>query len=65
MNKCPYCNKRDCVNDLVFANVENYGDNVFHITCNYCKKMIKVCASRIVRINSIEESKKPLSESDW
>ena len=63
--RCPHCNANDCVDQVVSINVENYGDNSFHLPCNTCGEMVYVRARRIVVIDTVEKSDRDKSESDF
>jgi hypothetical protein len=56
MNVCPHCGKKDCVPSVVFANAENYGNEIFNVACIHCHKPIKVVAGRKVFIASVDKS---------
>ncbi len=64
-NRCPYCNRADCVRYVLFANVENYGSSGGTIPCIHCGKIISVYAERTVVIHSISKSDKTRDEADW
>lgn len=64
-NKCPYCNKNDCVDYRVISNAENYGGGLFDVPCIHCNKMICISLRRTVTILDIYKSKKKPSESDF
>ena len=40
MNKCPHCNKRDCVPSVALYNSDVYGSASFKLLCNHCKKPV-------------------------
>ncbi len=65
INKCPYCDKENCIKEVVFRNIENYGNNSFDLPCIYCNKMIHIFADREIIIYSVEKSAKSKNESDW
>lgn len=62
---CPHCGTSNCVMQAVYRNVENYGDNTFHIPCIYCGKMICVVATRTVKIIGVTKSNQSESRSDF
>jgi hypothetical protein len=64
-DKCPHCGKTNCVKEVCFNNVENYGSSSFHLPCLHCGKMIRVSLSRVVKLNYVEESPLPRDESDF
>lgn len=64
-NKCPWCNKPNFIEDVVYINVENYGSNKFHLPCTQCGEMVMVVARRKVEIIEIQKSLRSKSESDF
>jgi|SaaInl4_135m_RNA_FD_contig_31_1170037_length_519_multi_3_in_0_out_0_2 transcription elongation factor Elf1 len=64
-NKCPYCNKTNCIATQVFSNVDNYGGTGGTIPCLHCGKIIKVYATREVILHSVTKSNKLRDECDW
>jgi hypothetical protein len=63
-NKCPYCNKKDCVPLVVSDNTITYG-NRFHIAkCIYCKEKIQVICHSEVIIDEIVKTNQPLDYTD-
>lgn len=62
MNKCPYCKKIMNIPRCLISNVENYGDNIFHIPCNRCARMVAVYAKRNVVIQDITETAEKISD---
>ena len=65
INKCPYCDKENCIKEVVFRNIENYGNNSFDLPCIYCNKMIHIFADRETIIHSVKKSDKSKDKSDW
>ena len=64
-NQCPYCKRIDCIKEVVFTNAINYGSNFYHVPCVYCGKMLHVHLRRIVKVEEITKSKKPLEDRDF
>ena len=62
---CPHCGKNDCVTNVIYRAVENYGSNTFHVPCVYCNKMIFIHAVRKVKIMNVTKSPKAHNESDF
>ncbi len=63
--RCPHCLKEDCVKDVVYSNIEHYGNRIFNLPCTKCGEMIEVHGSREVRILGIVKSSKKRDESDF
>ncbi len=63
--KCPHCNKRNCIRQVLFLNVESYGGGIFNLPCTKCGKIIEVGANREVKITYIRKSKKKREDADW
>jgi len=63
VDKCPICNKNDCIPEYAYTNVECYGGNFHKVRCVHCKNVLDVCMSRVIKISSIEKSES--KESDW
>lgn len=60
--KCPYCNKSDCIPEVVGRNIESYGSNSVNFNCIYCKKVVHSFGS--VKI-IFTELVKTDNKSDW
>lgn len=65
MNKCPLCQKEDCLRDVVFKHAESYGGGTSHLPCVHCKGIIQVTTKVVVQVTSILPSNKPRQECDW
>lgn len=66
--KCPYCNKRDCVDDRVYSNMANYqggGTESYTVPCTECDRMLYVRAESIIKITDIEKSDAERCDSDF
>jgi hypothetical protein len=67
-DKCPYCNKNYCVENVVFNNCESYaylGYKGYTIPCKQCGKIIKVTMRKSVSVHCVEKSDKKRDECDW
>lgn len=56
MNKCPYCNKKGCVPNVVMRNTESYDNNIHKAKCSYCHKRIEIVCHRKVVIDDIQKT---------
>ena len=65
MIKCPHCGKKDCIADVVYANIENYDGHMFDLPCTECGNMIQVFGERRAVITEIRKSDKSKEESDF
>jgi Fe2+ or Zn2+ uptake regulation protein len=67
-DKCPYCDKNYCVENVVFNNCESYaliGYSSYTLPCRECGKVIEVTMEKIVRVDSVKKSSKKRDECDW
>ena len=67
-NKCPHCNKTNCVINVVFNNCESYGFlglTGYDLPCNNCGESIHVTMLKSVSVYSVEKSSKSRDECDW
>jgi len=60
--KCPYCGKGDCIPDVVYRNIENYGSKFCNFKCLHCKKVIQTHGSRRVVFSKLTKTD---ADSDW
>ena len=63
INKCPYCNKKDCIPEVAFNSTKMYGNESHYVKCVHCKKIMFVGMSRVVKLDSIEKT--DVKEADW
>jgi hypothetical protein len=61
--KCPHCGKGDCIPEVAYTNTEMYGGSFHTVRCLHCNKLIDVCMSRIVKLQSMKKSEK--KQADW
>ena len=60
--RCPYCNKKNFIPEVVITYTENYGGGIVNFRCLHCEKVVNAGTTRVVRINYC---KKTENESDW
>lgn len=60
--KCPYCNKLRCVPEVVYINIESYGDSAINFKCVHCDKVIHGYGERKAIISDLSKTD---NESDW
>lgn len=61
--KCPHCEKRMNIPDVVLRSAEAYGGGGHHIRCNKCNGMVKIHSSVSVRVEVVGKSNKTVD--DW
>jgi hypothetical protein len=67
-DKCPHCNKINCVEQVVFSNCEAYkflGLSGYDLPCKYCGGIISVTMLKSVKVYCVEKSDKTRDECDW
>ena len=65
--RCPYCNKPNCVPEVMFIWVENYGHagmNGGKPRCVHCDKVLDVTMKKVVELVSIKKAPKNATP-DW
>jgi hypothetical protein len=46
-DRCPYCGKKDCVEEIAYDNASNYGSDNYKLACVHCGKPIYASIHRI------------------
>ena len=64
-DKCPHCNRLNCIPGVAKTNCENHGGGTFNVPCLHCGRMIEISLARRVEVMSIEKSDVPLDEQDF
>jgi uncharacterized protein YlaI len=64
-NKCPYCNKVDCVDERVFRHSATYGGGFYDVMCVHCGKMIQVYTEQQIRVIAVEKSDRLKEDADY
>ena len=62
IDTCPLCKAERCIDIRCYRNTEFYGSQIFNVPCVHCGQMLRICASRIVRITSIIPSENKQSD---
>jgi len=68
IDKCPYCNKINCVKPIVFNNCESYGNlglSRYDLPCQWCNEIISVLMNKKVSVYKVEKSTKKREDCDW
>jgi len=61
--KCPYCNSKNFIPEVVMKHTESYGSNIHHFRCTKCDKVVKGKFKVKVLVEFIQISDR--KEGDW